>query len=459
MRFPPLSVIATWPRPNYIDPPTRGPALIVTELTTLLVALICLALRLWIRVRQLHKAWWDDWVMVVAGICCAGTTLDVILATQLYGWDRHVWDVPYWMLVQGRKVSAAGQAFFVFASGLGKLSILLSYLRIALPGTLFRRLTWGAVAFNVLTMIVFFVLLWAQCSPPSSYWNLDRTEQDCISEVPGIMSQAVVTVLTDFIVFVLPMPTLYRLSLPMRQRVGLMILFGLGGVVVVAGCMRTYWVHRVEVETYDVTWEGWELWIWAAVEANLGVICGCAPILRSLVSDGGSKYLRTQAVQGDSSSGAGGRSTTNTKNSGLLGWTGGRKKKRGGAGGGAGGGSTTRGSTTSGMVGGKPYFEMVRMEAGTERNSVAPSDRPGSQRHLYRPQDDNSLESLHLPRQGHEEQVAGNLNSPQLADYPASLRSGFEYEAVGPESPQMLRHSESWPLGPLPFERRGSWRM
>ncbi|KAK8024950.1 hypothetical protein PG990_002773, partial [Apiospora arundinis] len=348
MRFPPLSVIATWPRPNYIDPPTRGPALIVTELTTLLVALICLALRLWIRVRQLHKAWWDDWVMVVAGICCAGTTLDVILATQLYGWDRHVWDVPYWMLVQGRKVSAAGQAFFVFASGLGKLSILLSYLRIALPGTLFRRLTWGAVAFNVLTMIVFFVLLWAQCSPPSSYWNLDRTEQDCISEVPGIMSQAVVTVLTDFIVYVLPMPTLYRLSLPMRQRVGLMVLFGLGGVVVVAGCMRTYWVHRVEVETYDVTWEGWDLWIWAAVEANLGVICGCAPILRSLVSDGGSKYLRTQAVQGDSSSGAGG---------------------------------------------------------------AAPS----------------------IQRTGHEEQVAGSLNSPQLADYPASLRSGFEYEAVGPE--------------------------
>lgn len=67
------------------------------------------------------------------------------------------------MLVQGRKVSAAGQAFFVFASGLGKLSILLSYLRIALRGTLFLRLTWAAIAANVLTMAVFFILLWVQC--------------------------------------------------------------------------------------------------------------------------------------------------------------------------------------------------------------------------------------------------------------------------------------------------------
>lgn len=67
------------------------------------------------------------------------------------------------MLVEGRKVSAAGQAFFVFASGLGKLSILISYLRIALEGTLFRRLTWAAIVVNSLSMLAFFILLWAQC--------------------------------------------------------------------------------------------------------------------------------------------------------------------------------------------------------------------------------------------------------------------------------------------------------
>lgn len=37
------------------------------------------------------------------------------------------------------------------------------------------------------------------------------------------------------------------------------------------------------METYDVTWEGFSLWIWAAVEVNLGVICGCVPALRPLI--------------------------------------------------------------------------------------------------------------------------------------------------------------------------------
>ncbi|KAK8092245.1 uncharacterized protein PG998_015077 [Apiospora kogelbergensis] len=422
--FPPPSVTATWPRPNYVDPPTRGPALLITELTTLSLALVCLALRLWVRVRQLHKAWWDDWVMVVAGVCCAGTTVDVILATQLFGWDRHVWDVPFWMLVQGRKV----------------------YLRIALRGTLFLRLTWAAIAANVLIMAVFFILLW----PPSSYWNLLRTEQDCISEVPGLMSQTILTVLLDLAVYVLPMPTLYRLSLPVRQRVGLMVLFGLGGVVVVAGCMRTYWVHHVELETYDVTWEGWELWIWAAVEANLG-------------------YLqRTTQAPKDDFSGWSAHTTNTTANNGggvgmLLGWSGGKtKKKQNRRGRGTAGAdkSTTMGSATSGMVGGKPYFELVRMEAGTARNSEAPSDRIGSQRHLYEPQDDDtSQESLHLPRQVPDEEAGASPDYPQFARYSGSLQHVYEYEVVGPSSPRVDRRSEAWPLGPFSFERRASWQM
>jgi hypothetical protein len=62
-----------------------------------------------------------------------------------------------------------------------------------------------------------------------------------------------------------------------------MILFGFGSVVIIAGIMRNYWVHYVVYETYDVTWEGFYLWIWTAVEVNLGVICGCVPALKILV--------------------------------------------------------------------------------------------------------------------------------------------------------------------------------
>lgn len=34
-----------------------------------------------------------------------GTTVLVILASQIYGWDRHVWDLRPSMMEQGRQVS------------------------------------------------------------------------------------------------------------------------------------------------------------------------------------------------------------------------------------------------------------------------------------------------------------------------------------------------------------------
>lgn len=118
--------------------------------------------------------------------------------------------------------------------------------------------------------------------PPQSYWNLFTFERDCEDELPPLMGQCITTVITDFIVFILPMPTLYSLRLPTLQRVALLAVFGFGLIVVVASAMRTYWVYYVVGETFDVTWEGFSLWIWTAVETNLGVICGCVPALKPL---------------------------------------------------------------------------------------------------------------------------------------------------------------------------------
>ena len=79
MRFPPPSVIATWPPANHVNPENRGPALLIVELTILPVALICLALRLYVRVYLVRRSGWDDWLMVGAAIFGTGVTVCVVL--------------------------------------------------------------------------------------------------------------------------------------------------------------------------------------------------------------------------------------------------------------------------------------------------------------------------------------------------------------------------------------------
>ena len=64
MRDVPLDVLLAWPRPNYVDPSTRGPTLMIVELTLLPIAMLVVFLRMWIRISWLHKSWWDDYLMV-----------------------------------------------------------------------------------------------------------------------------------------------------------------------------------------------------------------------------------------------------------------------------------------------------------------------------------------------------------------------------------------------------------
>lgn len=107
---------------------------------------------------------------------------------------------------------------------------------------------------------------------------------DCIDEMPPLFAYAYLSVVYDFFVWALPLPTIYRAGLPLSQRLALIALFSVGLFVVAAAAVRIYYLDVVLRQTYDVTWEGSHLWLWTAVEANLGIICGCVPWLKSLVT-------------------------------------------------------------------------------------------------------------------------------------------------------------------------------
>ncbi|KAF7560124.1 hypothetical protein G7046_g4035 [Stylonectria norvegica] len=316
MRSPSAEVVASWPPPNYDNPENRGPTLLIVELTVMSIAVLTLLARLYVRLFRVNKGGLDDLLMVAAMICGVGVTICVILASQLYGWSIHVWDLTASQATKGRQVSIAGQTLFLFASGLAKDSILVSYLRIAPKNSWFRRLTYASIALVTSLIFIFLIILWTQCLPADAYWDLIGST-DCSAEGPPVLSQAITTVFTDLLVCLLPVPTLLRLKLPLTQRLALIVLFCLGFVVVFAGCMRAYWTHHVTDETYDVTWEGFYLWIWTAVEANLGVICGCVPALRPLFRAKGSTISHASATF---RSGTGPRATPSARKSGMN-WT------------------------------------------------------------------------------------------------------------------------------------------
>lgn len=87
----------------------------------------------------------------------------MLTATKVFGWDRHVWDMTPDQIINGRKVSIACQSLFIAAAGLAKLSILLSYLRIAPERSWFRRFTWVSMLPVFLVCLTSLAAEWLQC--------------------------------------------------------------------------------------------------------------------------------------------------------------------------------------------------------------------------------------------------------------------------------------------------------
>lgn len=104
MQLPPVSVVLSWPTPNYENPVTRGPALIIVNIIFITLTVLTVVARLYTRL--VIKRWFgiDDVFILLAlassfpFVSCVltntvqlftvGLTIVVLLANQSYGWNR-----------------------------------------------------------------------------------------------------------------------------------------------------------------------------------------------------------------------------------------------------------------------------------------------------------------------------------------------------------------------------------
>ena len=72
-----------------------------------------------------------------------------------------------------------------------------------------------------------------------------------------MLSFSVITIFLDFVILFLPVPVVWSLQLPKKQRIAVLGLFGAGIIVCVAGVVHAYFVDQALVKSYDETWEGY----------------------------------------------------------------------------------------------------------------------------------------------------------------------------------------------------------
>ncbi|KAK4894142.1 hypothetical protein LTR27_007508 [Elasticomyces elasticus] len=287
MRIPPLSVLLTWPVPNYVDPVTRGNASLVVNAIFITLVILAVALRFYCRFSAgALRFGWDDTMIALATLCTVAMTTVVILANEHYGWDRHLWDIQAGDIQKANIIAFVAKLVFTLAATFTRLSLCAFYYRLVKDSGIvwFRWVVHATVAFTVAIGVAFVFLTIFLCTPVPYYWQYPpQTAGHCLDEGLATLAAGILNIVNDLLAALVPIPLVMRLRMPMRQRIGVSVLFGLGFIVIVAGSVRTYYIWKGLMATWDETWYAYPLWIAAAVEIDVGVICACAPALKTLL--------------------------------------------------------------------------------------------------------------------------------------------------------------------------------
>jgi len=82
MQLPPMEVLLSWPLPNYVDPVSRGPAVLIVNIVTMSLAFLLTLLRLYTRLRITCTPGLDDIFIVVALVWCHSFGFEIVRTSR-----------------------------------------------------------------------------------------------------------------------------------------------------------------------------------------------------------------------------------------------------------------------------------------------------------------------------------------------------------------------------------------
>jgi hypothetical protein len=279
--------MATWPKPNYVNPHTLGNGLEVLCIFFAVFGVLVVGARTYSRLFITRALGFDDILIIIAlGFLIALSVL-VVVGYQNYHFGRHIWDIPPALFVPLRANIWASFWCYITGVTIIKTSVLLFYRRLSVQFSRpFLIATWIGIIYNIGYFVAFAMTLLLLCRPIHSYWDqfsptwAATHKYHCGSEQVALPASSAFSVLGDLYSTVLPLVLVWHLDLPQRQKVALYALFALGFMAVASGLVRTVLLYRVLNVNYDFTRELYDTWIWAIIEIYLALIAASAPSLK-----------------------------------------------------------------------------------------------------------------------------------------------------------------------------------
>ncbi|KAJ8115477.1 hypothetical protein OPT61_g2879 [Boeremia exigua] len=220
----------------------------------------------WRRVRSLSRLAVDDWLMVTA-VPLFYTGLVVCLNAIAQGGGSNLFPPEQLSTftqediderIKGSKIVVVSEQCMLNIIWVLKACMLL----------MFARMTSGTTHIKWIKIVA--------CTPFSGYWAVPVTNPQCTTLVHYAIVQATFNLSSDILIIAIPIPMVLSLTLPIRQKIGLGLLFSMGTFVIIAAILTK--VYNLS-DVYDTAYM-----FWYTREASVAVyvanLPGIWPLLR-----------------------------------------------------------------------------------------------------------------------------------------------------------------------------------
>ncbi|CAG8899039.1 unnamed protein product [Penicillium egyptiacum] len=247
------------------------------------LAVLVVALRLYTRIHMVKAPGLDDLIISCALLCDLALYVSILLetnhgigvrSTELSEYDIQCQLFWLWLSVP----------FYNMTMIFAKLSALTLFARLFRPRP-FLLVTYTLMGFLVIVGLWTTLSGFLFCVPVHAFWSPYEEVRlaQCLPAAPVWYTNAALQTFTDLVILVLPMPLLWKLQLPKRQKWEILVVFSLGIFIIGTSSARLYPLS-IMVGGGDFTEANAQAALWSSLEANVSIVCICLPPLHPLLS-------------------------------------------------------------------------------------------------------------------------------------------------------------------------------
>ncbi|KAI3392596.1 hypothetical protein diail_5470 [Diaporthe ilicicola] len=197
--------------------------------------------------------------------------------------------IALWLFVE--------ELFYMVTHWTIKMTFLIFYLRLS-PNKRFRVWCFATMGLNTAFMVINWLLALLQCIPLDAYFHpAAHPDAKCIDKGVLLLGPSILNIITDVIILVLPIRTIWKLNMSRRKKIAVTGVLGFGASSVIVAACRFIVLAELGA-TDDPSYVLGNMVIVASFEIELAIVAVNLPAMKALFTGltGGSSHDQSEPI-------------------------------------------------------------------------------------------------------------------------------------------------------------------